>query len=148
MRSIVIASAAFCCCELESIGDEVSRGQIEFRLDFLAAVALDAFGREDAADLSGKQFFARLHLFGVLRIELELARRLGLGSHRCLHGGDLVGVLVYAGHLVTEVAEAGAGNQPDIAGSDDGDTHCVSSMGAGSPPLRTAPPPADRTVLL
>ena len=34
---------------------------------------------------------------------------------------DFRRILVDAGHLVAEVAEAGAGNQPDIAGSDDGD---------------------------
>ncbi len=37
--------------------------------------------------------------------------------------GDLVGVLVDAGHVVAEIGKAGPGNEPDIAGTDHRDAH-------------------------
>ena len=38
-------------------------------------------------------------------------------------GGDLVGVLVDAGHDVAEVGKAGAGDEADVAGTDHGNAH-------------------------
>ena len=37
--------------------------------------------------------------------------------------GDALGVLVDAGHVVTEFSKAGAGNEPDIAGADHRHAH-------------------------
>ncbi len=49
------------------------------------------------------------------------------GHAAAVEGGDLGGVDVEAADAVAQVRQAGAGDQADVAGADDGDVHVVCS---------------------
>src|ERR1700730_4677570 len=56
---------------------------------------------------------------------------------------DLVGILVNAGDVMTEIRKAGAGHEPDISGADHNNTHEMSrvvgvSIKTDRPPLAAA----------
>ena len=78
------------------------------------------FGAFDALGQVGRE--AQPAALGI-GLDQGLEPRLPDRHHAGVEAVDLARVLVDAGHLVAEIGEAGARNEPDIAGADHRDTH-------------------------
>ncbi len=83
----------------------------------------DRFGAADAGDeIGGEAQPAAFDVAGDEPVEAGLEDR----HDALLERLDLARVLVDADDVVAEIGKAGAGDQPDIAGPDDRDTHGIS----------------------